>query len=280
MNKEVIIRYSPYIGGGLLAFGTAVFIYKRVFKSRARKCGRDYPKDTVIVHQFKKGKYAPSLGHFVVKLETYLRMAKIPYEPFYSPFRDGGPKNKIPWIEYNGVTMGDSQLTIQYLNKELNIDLNKHLSPAERATAWAIQKWLEEFTYWLNVHTKWTICVNDFLSTFLKLPLLWKPFIVRKFQKMTYTVGVGRHSNEEVGEMMVHDLRMLSELLGDKKFFMGEEPCELDCAAFGQLAQYRWHTPHKCQGWKLLTEELTNLMQYTDRMKSLYWPDWEDRITG
>ena len=31
---------------------------------------------------------------------------------------------------------------------------------------------------------------------------------------MTYTVGVGRHSNEEVDEMFRHDLMMLSELLG------------------------------------------------------------------
>ena len=50
-----------------------VFYYFRV-------CGVDYPRDTVIVHQFLKGTYAPSLGHFVVKLETYLRIAKIPYE--------------------------------------------------------------------------------------------------------------------------------------------------------------------------------------------------------
>ena len=45
-----------------------------------RQCGVDYPRDTVIVHQLAKGKYVPSLGHFVVKLETYLRMANIKYE--------------------------------------------------------------------------------------------------------------------------------------------------------------------------------------------------------
>ena len=59
-----------------------------------------------------------------------------------------GPKGKVPWIEYNGIEMGDSQLIIEFLNKEFNVDLNKHLTAKERATAWAIQKWLEEFTYW------------------------------------------------------------------------------------------------------------------------------------
>ena len=213
-------------------------------------------------------------------------MAKVPYEPFYSTTAEMGPKNKIPWIEYNGVTMGDSQLIIQYLNKELKIDLNKHLSPKDKAIAWAIQKWLEEFTYWLNVHTKWCIFTDDFLTTIFELPTLLKlpvlnQLLKRHVRNMLYTVGIGRHSNEEVAEMMKHDLRMLSELLGEKKFFMGDEPCELDAAVFGQLVQYRWHTPKKCPGWQLLTGgELTNLMDYIDRMKELYWPDWNELITN
>ena len=68
----------------------------------------------------------------------------------------------------------------------------------------------------LNVHTKWCIFVDDFLKMY-KLPFLLKmlkPLIQREVRKMTYYEGVGRHSNEEVGEMMKHDLRMLSELLG------------------------------------------------------------------
>ena len=56
----------------IIILWTSPFIYRR--------CGIDYPKDKVIVHQFGKGTFAPSIGHFVLKLETYLRMAKIPYE--------------------------------------------------------------------------------------------------------------------------------------------------------------------------------------------------------
>ena len=33
-------------------------------------------------------------------------------------------------------------------------------------------------------------------------------------KKMLHTVGVGRHSDEEVKNMMTHDMKMLSELLG------------------------------------------------------------------
>ena len=69
------------------------------------------------------------------------------FQPVYD--KDiGGPKHKIPWIEYNDTVMADSQLIINFLNEKFGVDLNKHLSSEERATAWAIQKWLEEYTYW------------------------------------------------------------------------------------------------------------------------------------
>ena len=37
-------------------------------------------QDKVIVHQFNRGTVTPNPSPFVIKLETYLRMANIPYE--------------------------------------------------------------------------------------------------------------------------------------------------------------------------------------------------------
>lgn len=276
--KDACVRYAPYIGTGLLAVGTTVFLFRRLRARKPRVCGVDYPRDKVILYPGWKGAYAPSLGHFNVKLETYLKMAKIPYEANYEFIY--GPKKKFPWVEYNGVTMGDSQLIINYLNKEFNIDFNKHLSPTDRATAWAIQKWLEEFTYWLNVHSRWVIRYEDFFYDYTSIPSLYKSIVRKRMAEITYTVGVGRHSDAEIDEMMKHDLMMLSEILGTKKFLMGDQPAEVDCAAFGILSQIRWHTPDSCPGSTLLKEKLTNLVEYCDRMKETYWEDWDEKITG
>lgn len=38
------------------------------------------PKDVVLVHAFPKGRFAPNVSPFVLRLETYLRLAKIPYQ--------------------------------------------------------------------------------------------------------------------------------------------------------------------------------------------------------
>ena len=38
-----------------------------------------YPANTVVHHQIGRGPHAPSLTPFALKLETYLRMAKVPF---------------------------------------------------------------------------------------------------------------------------------------------------------------------------------------------------------
>jgi hypothetical protein len=37
-------------------------------------------KDVVLLHQLDRGIFTPSISPFPLKLETYLRMADIPYE--------------------------------------------------------------------------------------------------------------------------------------------------------------------------------------------------------
>ncbi len=59
-----------------------------------------------------------------------------------------GTKGKLPWITYNGVDVEDSQLCIDYLNKECGVDLSRHLSPTDRAIARAFVRMMEEAHYW------------------------------------------------------------------------------------------------------------------------------------
>ena len=40
----------------------------------------DYPRDTTVLNVFAPDRLAPSLGHFAIKLETYLRINKIKYQ--------------------------------------------------------------------------------------------------------------------------------------------------------------------------------------------------------
>ena len=57
---------------------------------------------------------------------------------------------------------------------------------------------------------------------------------------------------------------LFSLFTGEKKFFMGTEPCELDCAAFGQLVQYLYNTPDGCPGKQILKGAQTHTCGYRE----------------
>ena len=66
-----------------------------LLSSRIRRIERDlskYPRDKVILFQIPRCLYAPSFSPFPLKLETYLRMAKIPYEV--------GESWHVAWLQY------------------------------------------------------------------------------------------------------------------------------------------------------------------------------------
>lgn len=73
------------------------------------------PKDVVVLHGFPEGVTCPNISPFVLKLETYLRMAKIPYE--VDKTDPISVKGKSPWITLNGEHIADSQLCVEYLAK-------------------------------------------------------------------------------------------------------------------------------------------------------------------
>ena len=148
MSTLVLAMASHVVIVGSAVAGVLVIaVLFRKLRSR-KKAKKTVPNGTVLLHQFP-----PMRGSVVngsppcLKLETYLRMAEIPYE-----IDDSGgqtsKKGKMPWIEYNGESIADSNFCIQFLKKEFRVDVDDHLSETERAIAHTILTTLEENTYW------------------------------------------------------------------------------------------------------------------------------------
>jgi len=76
-------------------------------------------------------------------------MNNIPYESEYG--FNMSTKGKVPWIEYNGKSIADSNFIIRFLNEEFQFDPDAHLSVVEKAIAHSMQVTLEENTYWYEV---------------------------------------------------------------------------------------------------------------------------------
>ncbi len=46
----------------------------------SKNSSSEIPVPNLVLHSFERGKTCPNISPFVLKLETYLRMAGIPYE--------------------------------------------------------------------------------------------------------------------------------------------------------------------------------------------------------
>lgn len=220
-------------------------------------------------------------------------MAKIPYENDYSFAMSS--KGKMPWIEFNGQSVADSNFCIRFLTKEFGVDVDEHLNDTERATAHCILTTIEENTYWAGLYFRWIVEKNAAFmreKIFGKLPILLKYLISwyqrRKYRQYLYGQGMGRHTEEEIVGIFERDLRAISKLLGEKEFLFGKQPCVADAAVFSMVANMYWATMDEISQeeeeetlmienrLEQLKEELINLKKHAERMKELYFPDWDD----
>lgn len=88
------------------------------------------------LHQYPPMFGIPNPSPFCMKLETWLRMANLPFEIVQVVDPRKGPKGKVPWIEDEGKTIADSAFIIEYLQKAYGDPLHDgELDPAQRATS-------------------------------------------------------------------------------------------------------------------------------------------------
>jgi len=115
---------------GLVIAGVVLFMslgVNNVQKVKRRERWSTAKKDLIILHQMTRGRRAPTVMPFALKLETYLRMAGIPYEnEFEEPF---GPKEKCPWITMNNTHYTDSTLIMDFIKDYFKKDFSKHSLP-------------------------------------------------------------------------------------------------------------------------------------------------------
>ncbi|XP_048758683.2 failed axon connections homolog [Ostrea edulis] len=256
------------------AMGVVLITVIRRGRKRVKKV---YPPNTIVHHQIGRGPYAPSITPFALKLETYLRMAKLPYLNVHDRVRSS--KGKLTWIEVNGEEIADSEFCIQYVNRKFNVSLDEGFSEENRAAALAIQRMVDEHLYWTLVLQRWVYDSKDGIniSKMLNFPWVITPTLRNFVNKQSYAQGVGRHTEEEVHHVMHEDLTALSKFLGNKKFLLGDRVCQTDGAVFGMLAQFYWHS-FGGYGEKSI-KKYPNLCDYCERMKVEFWPDWDDCIT-
>lgn len=227
--------------------------------------------------QFERTWGIPNLSHFCCKTETYLRMAGIEYE-IKPTLPLTAPKGKLPYIEDNHIKLGDSQFIIQHL-KENYKNLDEALNNKEQALSLAMQRMLEEHLYWATMYSRWQYTDANWQvnkkAIFGVMPPIVRDiaatYFRNKIKKQIYGHGIGRHKTKEIFKIGMLDIDAISDLLGEKTYFLGEEPSTLDASAFGILINTLGcpiESPLKNHGLSK-----NNLINFVSRIKSRYFSD-------
>lgn len=219
----------------------------------------------------------PDLSPFVIKTEVLLRMAQIPYQLDSKGYAKA-PKGKLPYISDRGHVVADSTLIRRYLENEHGANFDGGYGAVELATAWAVEKMLEEHYYFIALHNRWLIDENFAAGPakfFETVPAMFRPMICKlvrsKVRKTLHLQGMGRHAQADLDDFAKRDLHAVSLLLGDKRYLLGDDPCGADATVFAFV------TGTLCPAFRSEArshaQSLPNLVAYRDRMMARYFPD-------
>ena len=85
--------------------------------------------EKIRLFQFEPAWGLPSASPFCLKLETFLRMNRLPFEVVPGASLDQSPKGGLPYIEFEGRPLGDSGFIIAFLKQRFAIDPDARLRP-------------------------------------------------------------------------------------------------------------------------------------------------------
>jgi glutathione S-transferase len=222
----------------------------------------------------------PDPSPFVMKAEVLLKMAKVEYRTDTGGFSKA-PKGKLPYLDDDGTIVADSTFIRWHLEKKYRADFDRGLDPAQRATAWAFEKMIEDNLYWVIVHDRWVDDGNFSKGPcrfFDRVPAPIRPLIVpmirRKVRGALHGQGIGRHSEEEIQALGIRSIEAIADFLGDKPFFFGANPTGLDATVFAFVAGVL--CPQFNSRTRTAAEQHENLRRYVGRMTARFYPDLKE----
>ena len=214
------------------------------------------------------------VSQFVLKIETYLRMASIEFQTrsLGLEFAETAPKGKLPYIDHNGKKIADSSFIIEYLKRHFGDSLDSHLTPIDLAIGHAVQRMVEDHVWWLMAQERWWAPENPYWNTPGLLEgadqATYDEFQAENQRKCTEH-GVGAFSPDELRARGKADMDAIAALLGDQTYLLGQQPSSFDTTVYAFLWQIL-NAPYK-SALKDSASSHGNLVDYIRRIEQKFF---------
>ena len=232
---------------------------------------------TVKLFQFPAAWGVANPSPFCMKVETFLRMAEIPFEIVVWEDPRKAPKGKLPMIEHEGRRIADSSFILRYLTERFSVTLDQDLTEDQKVSGFMLTKMLDEYFYWMMVHNRWMddrvwLTIRDGFFGSMPTPMrqIISAMLRAKVRRNLSGQGMGRHSQAEINELADESLQILAKSLGEKPFIMGAAPTSFDATFYSYIANAAL-VPFDTE-FQHLARVHDNLMSYCERMKARFYP--------
>ncbi|CAI4232979.1 unnamed protein product [Auanema sp. JU1783] len=280
----------PTWGKAALVGSGSLLIYKLFNQKHTRNTPikTNWDAGIVYLYQFPRTRFIPNISPYCLKLETWLRIAEIPYKNVPCGIFTRSTEGTLPFVEYNGKEYHDSSFIIRDLTNILEKkSLEEHLSDEQRATGRAFEK-MAETSLSQSLLVSRLENIDKIIENlpphlyggiwFYLFSGIFKKYFVKAKRNVLFISGLGKHTRQEQIEIGSDDLKAISKYLGAKHYLTGFKPTRIDATLFGVLAQVVY-APYESEHLDLIKTECPNLMEYVERIKNRYWPDWGDATT-
>ena len=246
---------------------------------------KDWEEGKVYLYQSSRTPLIPSLFPRELLLETWLKLHGVPYE---NVRLTSGRKERLPFVELNGEKIAGGDV-LPRLAEKFEKNVSSHLTQEQLNVEHAMVKMVENHLHWYVMDWRTKTEDNTVKAYKLNLPTYFQsslpPAVLSIHLKLSLCKKVQKQKRgqgfTDLEQQAKQDMKVVSEMLGDKDFMFGSDVSMLDLVVFSVLALLLMVDPeYECKMRDWVGENLNNLVQLVTRLKEKVWGDHWDAATG
>lgn len=286
LSRALECRWVRWTGVAVAAAVVGLQVVSLAKRMKQKKLLASFDKkDVVYFLHFPRSTTMNHVSPPCMKLDVFLRLAKIPHVSISTFDASLSPSGRLPCIVYNGEVVCDSEVIINFLLKkqpERCKALLEGLTPEQQGKGTMIRRVCESSLMVLGERFFFVdnadVLKGLYVTEFKVHPLLAAFFV--KSMRRDIIQWLNAHGNGDVPDEQcsidaVNDVKALNHLLSQHQFAVSDRPSVYDGALYAVVNFLVVQAQSGCKGkvYEVLKSECPAIQNYNDRMQSLLYGD-------